>query len=181
MKNKYFEGDIVTINNTIYKFVTVRGRSKFVSKEGDLINPFKPNQKAGIHLNTDGYPCTGGGIPVHLYVANAWVEGKFDGAEVNHIDMDRTNYNANNLEWVTHKQNVLHSATLSNHYSEGNKGTNNGRSIFTNDDVNKIKDLFNQGLTTMEVVKIFYPTYSYDQRKREWSRFDSIKKGKTWQ
>lgn len=44
-----------------------------------------------------------------MYVAHAWVDGYFDGAEVNHIDYNRENYSADNLEWITHNQNIKHS------------------------------------------------------------------------
>lgn len=42
---------------------------------------------------------------VHRLVAEAFVEGYFDGADVNHKDFDRKNNNADNLEWVTKSQN----------------------------------------------------------------------------
>lgn len=183
MKRKYrqyIEGESVFINNKEYRFVTVRKRSKLVSRNGDLINPFKPNQKVGIILNRDGYPCAGGHIPVHLYVAHAWVDGWFEGAEVNHIDMNRKNYDADNLEWVTHLQNIRHSVNNSNHYNEGSKGIKNGRSTFTEEEVKRIKFLFDKGYTTMEVVRMFYPDCTFEKRKQVWSKFDNIKKGKTW-
>ncbi len=43
---------------------------------------------------------------VHRLVAFAFVEGYFDGAEVNHIDGVKTNNVYLNLEWVTTKENV---------------------------------------------------------------------------
>lgn len=113
------------INGKEYREVEIRGRTKFIAKDGSAINPYKRNQKVSIHYNQDGYPCFGGGIPVHMYVAHGWVDGHFDGAEVNHIDYDRTNYNADNLEWTTHKDNVLHSAKIG-HYrgKDGEKNPN---------------------------------------------------------
>ena len=42
---------------------------------------------------------------VHRLVAKAFVEGYFDGADVNHIDFDRKNNCSDNLEWVTKSQN----------------------------------------------------------------------------
>lgn len=42
---------------------------------------------------------------VHRLVALAFVDGYFDGADVNHKDFDRKNNNAENLEWVTKSQN----------------------------------------------------------------------------
>lgn len=61
---------------------------------------------------------------MHLYVAKAWVDGWFEGAEVNHKDYNRKNYHADNLEWVTHKDNINYSVTAG-HYAE-KSGLNNG-------------------------------------------------------
>ena len=97
------------IDGKEYRLVTIRGRSKLIAKDGSAINPIRRSQKCTTHNNKDGYPCFGGGIPVHQYVALGWVDGYFDGAEVDHKDFDRTNYHADNLEWKTHKLNVSHS------------------------------------------------------------------------
>lgn len=42
---------------------------------------------------------------VHRLVAKAFVDGYFEGADVNHKDFDRHNNTAENLEWVTKSQN----------------------------------------------------------------------------
>lgn len=64
----------------------------------------------------DGYPTvhlSKGGkderISVHILVAKAFVPGYKKGLEVNHIDFDRHNNHVDNLEWVTHTENVEHS------------------------------------------------------------------------
>ena len=47
---------------------------------------------------------------VHRLVAMAWhADTWFDGAEVNHINGDKYDNRAVNLEWVTRSQNLLHS------------------------------------------------------------------------
>lgn len=48
---------------------------------------------------------------VHRLVAYAFVDGHFDGAQVNHKDGDKTNNKASNLEWVTQSQNMSHAHT----------------------------------------------------------------------
>ena len=48
---------------------------------------------------------------VHRLVAEAFLEGE---GEVNHIDGDRTNNKADNLEWTTHQQNVQHAFEVLN-------------------------------------------------------------------
>lgn len=45
---------------------------------------------------------------VHRLVAKAFCEGYAPGLEVNHIDGDRLNNRATNLEWVTTKENIHH-------------------------------------------------------------------------
>lgn len=45
-------------------------------------------------------------ITVHRAVAKAFVPGYFEGAEVNHKDENRMNNRWDNLEWVSHKDNM---------------------------------------------------------------------------
>lgn len=45
---------------------------------------------------------------VHRLVAELFVDGFFDGAEVNHKDLNKTNNRWDNLEWVTHSENLKH-------------------------------------------------------------------------
>lgn len=73
-------------------------------------------------LDKDGYEIvslsnhgTSKKAKVHRIVAEAFVDGYFDGAEVNHIDTDRTNNMSCNLEWVTHDYNILYSIECGNH------------------------------------------------------------------
>lgn len=50
---------------------------------------------------------------VHRLVASMFCEGYKESLHVNHIDGDKSNNNAKNLEWVTRSENMLHA------YSEG--------------------------------------------------------------
>lgn len=43
---------------------------------------------------------------VHQLVATAFVDGWLEGMEVNHKDEDKANNRKDNLEWLTHRQNV---------------------------------------------------------------------------
>lgn len=45
---------------------------------------------------------------VHRLVANEFLGMPGDGYEVNHIDGNRYNNNVSNLEWVTHRENMIH-------------------------------------------------------------------------
>lgn len=46
---------------------------------------------------------------IHRLVGKYFVEGYFDGAEIDHKDKNIHNNNYTNLEWVTHKENIYRS------------------------------------------------------------------------
>ena len=184
-KSELVDGDILVIDNKEYKFITLRGRSKLVAKDGSLLNPYR-NQKVGIHKNLDGYLCSGGDVPVHLYVAYAWVDGynkDLDITEVNHKDFDRTNNNVDNLEWVTHYDNVQYS--IKGNYEvvcKSKRGINNGRATFTEDQVLKIRELYNTGkYSVADLVRMDYPELKTQKDYHSiWSTYSNIVKRKTW-
>lgn len=53
-----------------------------------------------------------GGFPLHRLVADAWCDGYFDGAQVDHIDTNKENNHYTNLRWVTAKENMNNTLTL---------------------------------------------------------------------
>lgn len=99
--------------------VSDAGRIK--SLERDIVHSDGKVQHRKEHIkkqvqDADGYMVVGLNanakqtkISVHRLVAKAFVPGWFEGAEVNHIDFDRTNNHASNLEWISHNDNIAHS------------------------------------------------------------------------
>ena len=129
----------VIIEGKEYREVTLRGRTKLIAKDGSALNPYRRNQKATIRINPDGCPGFGGSVPVHLYVAFGWVDGYFKGAEINHKDFNRQNFNADNLEWVTHAENVAYSVKYnSDLWKRCRQGIHNGRATFTEEKIKQI-------------------------------------------
>lgn len=64
---------------------------------------------------------------VHRLVAFMFLtDSYFDGADVDHINTDRTNNHVSNLRWCTRKENCNNELTKK-HCSETNKGEKNGR------------------------------------------------------
>lgn len=169
------------IDGVEYREVTVRGRTKLIAKDGTALNPYRRNQKSTIHYNPDGYPCFGMGIPVHLFVAHAWVDGYKEGLEVNHKDFDRNNFHADNLEWVTHGDNVKYSALNNPSWNDSKQGARNGRATFTEQEVYKIRELFDNGWSVADIVRLYHPELQTQKQYHNiHSTFDNICKRRTW-
>ncbi len=60
------------------------------------------------------------GLYVHRLVAELFVPNPDNKPEIDHIDTNKLNNNANNLRWVTRKENLNNPITLQ-HYSRCNK------------------------------------------------------------
>lgn len=56
-----------------------------------------------VSLSKNGHKTT---IPVHRLVANSFIENPLNLSDVNHKDEDKTNNNVENLEWMTHFDNM---------------------------------------------------------------------------
>lgn len=80
---------------------SVTSDGHIVNKKCRRLKPFYAGEYLAVKIhNKNRY--------IHKLVAEAFVPGCFAGAEINHIDEDKTNNSAENLQWVTHKQNCNH-------------------------------------------------------------------------
>lgn len=86
----------------------------FITREGQIFSAYGRPKLRGFSLNESGYPiCVmiheSGKTKacfVHILVARLFVAGWAEGLEVNHKDMVKTNCVADNLEWMTHAENI---------------------------------------------------------------------------
>ena len=132
-------------------------------------------------LNRDGYlEVTLGKLKgkrtsfrVHRLVAMLFVPNPNNYKEVNHKDYNRANPKYNNLEWVNHKQNVNYSSDKGR-YKNNKIGVNNGRAKYTIEEIKAIRELYKEGKTIMEIVKILYPSLSFKERKGYWNTIKRI-------
>ena len=96
-----------------FKKINYEGAIVEVSKLGIIkLNGKIRNQ----YKNSDGYLCcalkTNKGwrsIGVHRLVAMAFIDNPENLKEVNHKDYNRINNNVENLEWISHRDNVIYS------------------------------------------------------------------------
>lgn len=73
---------------------------------------------------------------VHRLVAEAFVDNPHDKPHINHIDGNKTNNNFSNLEWVTPKENTIHSWETG--LSTMKKGVENKNACLSQEDIDKI-------------------------------------------
>ena len=106
---------------------------------------------------------------VHRLVAECFLS-KTEGYNfVNHKDGNIINNNFENLEWCTMQMNNIHA--IQTGLKILLKGENHPHSILSEQDVNMIIELFNQGLNCVKISKIFSvnrKTISDIKNKRTW-------------
>lgn len=106
---------------------------------------------------------------VHRLVAEAFIENHENKEIINHKDCNKTNNVLENLEWVTHEENMQHA--VSNNRQRNQKGESNSMSKLLEQDVLFIRELLNNGLSAYEIHKNHFPTlhqqtiYSIKQRR----------------
>ena len=109
-------------------------------------------------------------VRVHRLVAILFVPNYDNLPEVNHIDMDRKNPRADNLEWVTHQQNISHSH-MNGRYKDRMVGSKNIKATFTEKDIIEIRRLYDNGTRICDIVKLY---------NSKWSTINNIVKRLTW-
>ena len=116
-----------TENNIIYDYrnlyqISNMGNIKKIKNKEKLLKP-QNNGKGYIQIylsNKNGYSRY---FKVHRLVAHMFVDGYFNGAEVDHINTIKTDNRAENLRWVTRIENRNNPLTVE-HFSESNSGEN---------------------------------------------------------
>ena len=88
---------------------------------------------------------------VHSLVATAFVDKPISDIklEVNHIDFDKTNNYYENLEWVTHVENIK----IRHESGRSAKGSKNGASKLKEEDISVIRQLILKGYTYKVIAK----------------------------
>lgn len=127
--------------------------------------------------NQDGYntvslcngPLIRKRIQTHSLVMREFVGPCPTGYEINHIDLDKRNNRLDNLEYLTHSENVLHA----NNNGSGTRGEKHGNVKLTKDKVIEIRILYeSKEFTENELAKKYRVTRSainHILRRTRWS------------
>lgn len=91
-------------------------------------------------------------IPVHKLVAAAFIGECPEGMEVNHIKQPKTNNRTENLEYVSHAENMKHAAR--NGLMNPCRGEKNGSAKLKYSDVMQIFELREKGLSHRKICTI---------------------------
>lgn len=104
-----------------YRYVEHLGIPFYVNQDGEVYGYLKSKDKyvkRTPHLSADGYLVVTGyssktkhsrSIGVHILVAKAFIPNPNNLPEVNHKDFNRQNPKVDNLEWISHSDNVGYS------------------------------------------------------------------------
>jgi hypothetical protein len=92
------------------------------------------------------------GRKVHRLVLEAFVGPCPDGMEVNHKDGDKSNNHLDNLEYVTHTENMRHAEA--NGLRKPWTGTRWKTNIFSQEDCLKIREILNDGMSQHNLAKM---------------------------
>lgn len=100
-----YMGQSVTVSNigTVIQYGKLRKWR--VNQDGYVIVTIKTNN----NLKNQKYPYSWRSVAVHRLVGIAFVPNPNNLPEINHKDYNRANPKADNLEWITHRDNVLYS------------------------------------------------------------------------
>lgn len=119
---------------------------KFSNNETFLVlHTGKKSGYVSVKLSKNGIATT---TSVHILVATYFVDNPFNLLEVNHLDFDRSNNMADNLQWLTHAANLKYSYDNGNRI--GDRGEKSPRATLKNETVLKIRELYLTGEYTQK-------------------------------
>lgn len=141
------------------KSLEINGHTYTVFEDGKILGPSGKELKWS--YDKDGYPRVAVGNTtkaVHRLVALAFVSNPYNYNEVDHIDGNNNNPSADNLEWVSHQENVRRAAARGSY-----SGERNSHARLNRYEVIFIKEACKRGIKRRELANHFNVTkYAVD-------------------
>lgn len=157
----------------IWKHVFLYGANYEVSNTGRIKGRCKElnirSDAYGYAIVTVGKKGNRRSMCMHRLVARLFVENKDDKPEVNHVDFDRMNCRADNLEWCTHKENIEYSTSHNRNASM--PGEKNPNAKLKETEVREIRNMLDNDITVYAIAKKY---------NVGWQTVNHIKQGTTW-
>jgi len=158
MKYNYVSDDYIDFDNKdMVRWVYIKNqKTKYmVTIYGEIISIKKETKKIlRTEIDRDGYHHVIiyiNGKPhrksVHRLVAEAFIPNVYDKPEVNHIDGDKSNNSADNLEWVTTKENIKHA--WDNNLSTAKKGGEHPEAVYSEKQIRQVCKMLEKNKKTM--------------------------------
>lgn len=159
------------------KEININGIIYTVFENGDIYNSKTGNKITQRPNHKDGYACFTAGekhrrinIKTHSVVGKLFVDNPNNLPELDHLDGNRMNPSADNLEWVTHQENIRRACEKGS-YNGLIVGVKNPRAKLNENIVKNIRNDFSNGLTQNEIsIKYNIP----------WSTIHNIVTYQTW-
>lgn len=157
------------------KNIDINGIVYTIYENGDVYNGTrKIKQRPCYH---DGYASFTAGkkncrrsIKIHTIVGKLFLTNPNNLPELDHLDGNRMNPSADNLEWVTHEENIRRTHEKGN-YNGRIVGVKNPKAKLDEETVKNIRNAFNNGLTQNKIsIKYQVP----------WSTVHNIVTYQTW-
>jgi hypothetical protein len=109
---------------------------------------------------------------VHRLVAEAFIPNAQGKRAVNHLDGDKTNNAATNLEWVTDTENQQHALRTGLRSARpGPRGAASPRAKLSQEQVDEIRLRLARGEAVAAIARVYH---------MGWSAIDNIRSGATW-
>lgn len=135
--------------------IDINGIVYTIFENGDVYNEERkitqrPNYKDGYACFTAGKKNHRVNVKTHSVVGKLFVNNPNNLPELDHLDGNRMNPSADNLEWVTHQENVKR-AQEKGSYNGRYIGVKNPKAKLNNDIVKDIRKDFTNGLTQKKI------------------------------
>ena len=164
----------------IWKNIDELGDTYEVSNLGRIRNKKTNHIKSIVfdgHYYKFGYDCKINGVRkrgwyrVHKAVALAFIPNPGNKPTVNHIDGDKSNNKAENLEWATYKEQSDHATKV----LKAHCGEDNYNSQYTNEQVKEMRRLYEEENFDIQIIqKMFGGRISNIKRILEYERWKYI-------
>lgn len=156
--------------------VTINGMEYTITDKGEVSGAY--GQPIKVRPNTDGYASFTAGkkgnrtrVSVHRLVAELFLPNPNNLSDVDHLDSNRMNPSVDNLEWVSHEENIKRSYERGNHVGRAT-GEKNTKAKLDRYIVNQMRyDYWLYSIPIMEISRKY---------NAPWSTVNNVVKGYTW-